>query len=70
MILVGDGNMDYILRDIDVELWSEVRAKETLERKTMREVIFGGLNWYITPMDTTTKNTTISGRKKKGKQKD
>ncbi len=53
--------MDYILRDIDIELWSKVKAKATLERKTMREVIFEGLNWYITPMETTSK--------KKGKKK-
>jgi hypothetical protein len=35
--------MDCILRDIDIELWSKVRVKSTLERKTMREVIFEGL---------------------------
>jgi hypothetical protein len=40
--------MDYILRDIDIELWSKVKAKATLERKTMREAIFEGLKWYIT----------------------
>jgi hypothetical protein len=28
------------LRDIDIELWSKVKAKATPERKTMREVIF------------------------------
>ena len=39
--------MDYILRDIDIELWSKVKAKATLERKTMREVIFEGLKRYI-----------------------
>ena len=33
--------MDYILRDIDIELWSKVKA--TLEQKTMREVIFESL---------------------------
>jgi hypothetical protein len=35
--------MDYILRDIDMELWSKVKAKATLEHRTMREVIFGSL---------------------------
>jgi hypothetical protein len=30
----------------------------------MREVIFGGLKWYILPMDTTTKNITMSGGKR------
>lgn len=40
--------MDYILKDIDIELWSKVKAKATLERKTMREVIFEDLKWYIT----------------------
>jgi hypothetical protein len=34
----------------------------------MREVIFGGLGWYILPMDTTTQNITMSGGKK-GKKK-
>jgi hypothetical protein len=28
----------------------------------MREVIFGGLKWYILPMDTT-KDITMSGEK-------
>jgi hypothetical protein len=40
--------MDYILRNIDIELWSKVKAKATLERKTMREAIFEGLKWYAT----------------------
>ena len=38
-------HMDYILRDIHIELWSEVKAKATLERKTMQEVIFESLKW-------------------------
>jgi len=46
--------MDYILRDIDIELWSKVKAKATLERKTMREVIFENLKWYITPVEIPT----------------
>ena len=37
--------MDYILRDIDIELWSKVKANP--ERKTMREVIFEGPKRYI-----------------------
>ena len=45
--------MDYILRDIDIELWSKVKAKATLERKTMREVVFESLKWYITPVEAT-----------------
>ena len=32
--------MDYIPRDIGIELWSKIKAKATLEHKTMREVIF------------------------------
>jgi hypothetical protein len=56
--------MDYILRDIDIELWSKVKAKATLERKTMREAIFEGLKWYATPA-----NTTSPDKKKKGKKK-
>ena len=40
--------MDYILRDIDIELWSKVKGKPTLERKAMREVIFESLKWYVT----------------------
>ena len=58
--------MDYILRDIDIELWSKVKAKATLERKTMREVIFESLKWYITPAET----ATGSDKKKKAKKKD
>ena len=57
--------MDYILRDIDIELWSKVKAKATLERKTMREVIFEGLQWYINPAQT----SAGSDRTKKGKKK-
>jgi hypothetical protein len=57
--------MDYILRDIDIELWSKVKAKATLERKTMREVIFEGLKWYIKSVESTAR----SDRKKKGKRK-
>ncbi len=52
--------------DIDIELWSKVKAKATLERKTMREVIFEGLKWYITPAET----ATGSDKKKKAKKKD
>ena len=58
--------MDYILRDIDRELWSKVNAKASIERKTMREVIFENLKWYITPVET----ATSSDKKKKGKKKD
>lgn len=35
--------MGYILRDIDIELWSKAKARATLERKTMREVILENL---------------------------
>ena len=48
--------MDYILRDIDIELWSKVKAKATLERKTMREAIFEGLKWYIRPEETSARS--------------
>ena len=58
--------MDYILRDIDIELWSKVKAKATLERKTMREAIFDGLKWYIMPAET----AAVSDKKKKPKKKD
>jgi hypothetical protein len=58
--------MDYILRDIDIELRSKVKAKATLERKTMREAIFDGLKWYISPAGA----TASSDKKKKGKKKD
>jgi hypothetical protein len=56
--------MDYILRDIDIELWSKVKAKATLERKTMREAIFEGLKWYVASVE----NRGIP-EKKKGKKK-
>ena len=55
--------MDYILRDIDIELWSKVKAKATLERKTMREVIFESLKQYIT-----VETTSSADKKKKGKK--
>jgi hypothetical protein len=55
--------MDYILRDIDIELWSKVKAKATLERKTMREVIFESLKNYVMA------ETASSSAKKKGKKK-
>ncbi len=58
--------MDYILRDIDIELWSKVKAKATLERKTMREAIFESLKQYIRPVET----AAGSGKKKKTKKKD
>jgi hypothetical protein len=56
--------MDYVLRDIDIELWSKVKAKGTLERKTMREVIFEGLKWYVTK-----EGPSATPQKKKGKKK-
>jgi hypothetical protein len=56
--------MDYILRDIDIELWSKVKAKATLERKTMREVIFEGLKWYIRSAEM----ACTPDKKKKGKK--
>ncbi len=56
--------MDYILRDIDIELWSKVKAKATLERKTMREVIFEGLKWYVTLAEV-----PATSQKKKEKKK-
>jgi len=42
--------------------WSKVKAKETLEPKAVREVVFGSLKWYITPIETG------AGNKKKGKK--
>jgi hypothetical protein len=44
--------MFFTLRDVDIGLWDKVKAKATLERKTMREVIFESLKWYITPVAT------------------
>ncbi len=57
--------MDYILRDIDIELWSKVKAKATLERKTMREAIFEGLRWYAAAAAGENPRTP---QKKKGKK--
>jgi len=56
--------MDYILRDIDIELWSKVKAKAPLERKTMSEVIFESLIQYIRPVEITA--TSDKKRKAKG----
>jgi hypothetical protein len=46
--------MNYILRDIDIELWSKVKAEEALERKTMWEVILESLKWYLKPAEIAT----------------
>jgi hypothetical protein len=43
--------MDYILRDIDINLWAQAKQKATVERKSMREVLFEGLKWYVTPAE-------------------
>jgi hypothetical protein len=56
--------VNYILRDIDIELWSKVKAKATLERKTMREVIFESLKWYVMPVETSPPNKRTKGKKK------
>jgi len=60
------GGLISLLGDIDIELWSKVKAKATLERKTMREVIFGSLKQYIKPVET----AAGSDKKKKAKKKD
>jgi hypothetical protein len=56
--------MDYILRDIDVTLWAQAKQKATLERKSMREVLFEGLKWYVTPEEVPAK-VGKEGKKKK-----
>ncbi len=38
--------MNYLIRDIDINLWAEVKHKATLERKSMKEAIFEGLRLY------------------------
>ena len=43
---VREGRIDYILRDIDIKLWSKVKVKAILERKTSGKVIFEGPKWY------------------------
>jgi hypothetical protein len=43
----------------------ESKLKATLERKSMREVIFESLKWYVTPVET----TASSDKKKKGEKK-
>ncbi len=41
---------DYLsTRDVDIELWAQVKQKATIERKTMRDVIFEGLRLYLNP---------------------
>jgi hypothetical protein len=57
--------MDYILRDIDIELWSKVKAKAILERKTMCEVIFEGLKWYVASVDTPPLIKRRNGRRRR-----
>ena len=56
--------MDYILRGIDINLWAQAKQKATVERKSMREVLFEGIKWYVTPAEIPT-----TPQKKKGKKK-
>ncbi len=57
---------DHVRKDIDMELWGKAKAKATLERKTMCEVIFEGLKWYLKP----TEIAIFSEKKKKGRKSD
>ena len=56
--------MDYILRDNDVNLWAQAKRKATVERKSMREVLFEGLKWYVT-----SEEIPATPQKKNGKKK-
>jgi hypothetical protein len=56
--------MDYILRGIDVNLWAQAKQEATVERKSMREVLFEGLKWYVTLAEI-----PATLQKKKGKKK-
>jgi hypothetical protein len=44
---VREGRIDYILRDIDIKLWSKVKVKAILERETRGKVISEGPKRYI-----------------------
>ena len=46
--------MDYILRDIDINLWAQAKQKGTVERKSMREALCEGLMWYVRPEEAPT----------------
>jgi hypothetical protein len=37
----------YLLRDIPLSLWAKVRAKATLERETVKDVILQLLRQYV-----------------------
>jgi hypothetical protein len=50
---------------INTESWSKVKAKATLERQTMREVIFEGLQQYIIVVQ----NPSSPNKKRKGEKK-
>jgi aspartate/tyrosine/aromatic aminotransferase len=56
--------IDYILRDIGVKLWAQAKQKATLKRKSMREVLFDRLKWYVTASEI-----PASPQKKKGEKK-
>ncbi len=45
--------MNYFLRDIDINLWAEAKQKATIERKSMRDVLFEGLRLYLNPSQCT-----------------
>jgi hypothetical protein len=54
----------YFINDFDAGLGSKAKAKAILERKTTREVIFGGFKWYIKAAE----NPTTSDNNQKGKK--
>jgi hypothetical protein len=43
--------MNYILRDIDDELWKKVKSQAALEGVTVKEVILGLLRAYVLKED-------------------
>jgi hypothetical protein len=49
---------------LDAGLGSKAKARAILERKTTREVIFGGFKWYIKVAE----DPATSDKKQKGKK--
>jgi len=56
--------MDYILKDIDINLWAQAKQKATIERKSIREVLLEGLKWYVAPEEL-----PATPQKKKGEKR-
>jgi hypothetical protein len=45
--MAKEGHTDYLLRNVEDQLWRQVRARAILEGKDVREVILEALKNYV-----------------------